>query len=302
MQNSQSQYPGHLIAVFYIAFTVLAFSSIEIIVNPVRNDIAPFLMNFWRFFVAVLILLPTLLWKHRARLRELRREDLRDLTFLGCLNILLAMGAHAICIKYSRASTAAILISANPLATNFFAWLILREEMTLKRIFALLLGFSGVILISLKTDGAVDTPLGVGTGIVALAGFGLYTVLSKRLVHKHGGLTVMVISCIPALVIYLPLLYLLGIDIMPPSHTWPNILGAGILGTGLGYISFMKVLGFLPAGRCSYLFFFKPPVAIFFAWLLLGEEISGTAMIGTLLIMAGIFTEIKRAGQKTQSA
>ncbi|PKL50096.1 MAG: hypothetical protein CVV42_03660 [Candidatus Riflebacteria bacterium HGW-Riflebacteria-2] len=302
MEVTHQQYPGHFIAAFYIVFTVLAFSSIEIIVNPVRNDIAPFLMNFWRFFVAVLILLPTLLWKHRARLRALRREDLRDMTILGCLNILLAMGAHAICIKYARASTAAILISANPLATNFFAWLILREEMNLKRIFALLLGFSGVVIISLKADAVVDTPLGIGAGVIAMAGFGLYTVLSKRLVHKHGGLTVMVLSCVPALVIYLPLLYLGGIDILPPSHTWPNILGAGILGTGLGYISFMKVLGFLPAGRCSYLFFLKPPVAIFLAWLLLGEQIAVSAIIGTLLIMAGILTEIKRSGQKAQSA
>ncbi len=302
MESVQQHYPGHPAAVFYVVFTVVAFSSIEIIVSPVRHDIAPFLMNFWRFLVAVLILLPTLLWKHRDRLRVLRREDIRDMSVLGCLNILLAMGAHAICIKYARASTAAILISANPLATNFFAWLILREEMTLKRIFALLLGLSGVVMISFKADAAVDTPVGIAAGVLGMAGFGLYTVLSKRLVHKHGGLTVMVLSCAPALVVYLPVLYLLGIDLLPPSHTWPNILGAGILGTGLGYISFMRVLSFLSAGRSSYLFFFKPPVAIFLAWLLLGEDIAASAIVGTLLIMAGILTEIKRAGQKSQSA
>jgi hypothetical protein len=43
--------------------------------------------------------------------------------------------------------------------------------------------FRGV-LISLKTDGAVDTPLVCGTGIVALLVLVFYTVLSKRLVHN----------------------------------------------------------------------------------------------------------------------
>ncbi|PKL43926.1 MAG: hypothetical protein CVV41_09190 [Candidatus Riflebacteria bacterium HGW-Riflebacteria-1] len=302
METTNNTHPGKFVIAFYLVFTVIAFSSIEIIVNPVRNDIAPFLMNFWRFLVGTIILLPVLLWTSRARIRQLQREDVRDLAVLGCLNILLSMGAHALCIKYARASTAAVLISANPLATNFFAWLILKERMTMRRVFALLLGLSGIIVLTYKADATVDQPFGVAAGVFAMAGFGLYTVLSKRLVHRHGGLMVMVLSCLPALAIYVPLLHFAGVGLWPPAHTWPNILGAGILGTGLGYLAFMKALTFLSAGRCSYLFFFKPPVAMFLAWLLLGEQISVSAITGTVLIMAGILTEIKRAGQTQQSA
>ena len=188
------------------------------------------------------------------------------------------------------------------LATNFFAWLILKEEMTFKRILALLMGFSGIVALTYKADAATDTSFGIIAGIVAMTGFGLFTVLSKRLVQKHGGLLVMVMSCLPALVLYLPFLYFTGINLWPPAHTWPNVIGVGVIGTGLGYLAFMKSLEFLSAGRTSYLFFFKPPVAMFFAWLLLGEQISSSAIFGTVLIMAGILTEIKRAGQKVQSA
>ncbi|MBU1105795.1 MAG: EamA family transporter [Candidatus Riflebacteria bacterium] len=301
MQPSHTNHPDKFVVAFYLVFTVIAFSSIEIMVNPVRNDIAPLLMNFWRFLIATLILLPTLLWTSRDKIRRLRREDMRDLIILGSMNIILTMGAHAMCIKYARASTAAILISANPLATNFFAWLLLKEEMTFKRIFALLLGFAGIVLLTYKADAAMDTPYGMVAGVIAMAGFGLFTVLSKRLVQKHGGLMVMVLSCLPALVLYLPVLYFADAGFWPPAHTWPNVLGVGIIGTGLGYLTFLKSLEFLSAGRCSYLFFFKPPVAMFFAWLLLGEQISLSAFLGTMLIMTGILTEIKRAGQKAQS-
>lgn len=300
MQTRDMSYPGHLIAGFYLVFTVGAFSSIEIITNPVRHEIAPLLMNFWRFVIAALILLPALLWKSRNQVRELRREDLLTMAIIGCLNIILAMGAHAVCIKYARASTAAILISANPLATNFFAWLILKEEMSYKRVLALLIGFAGVVIITLRADATFDSPAGIAAGVFAMAVFGLYTVLSKRLIQKHGALLVLVMSCVPALFVYLPLLYLAGIDILPPAHTWPYVLTVGIVGTGLGYLTFMKILEFLPAGRSSYLFFFKPPVALFFAWLLLGENISGSAIVGTLLIMAGIMAELRaRSGSSS---
>lgn len=270
--------------------------------NPVRNDIAPMLMNFWRFLIGAAILTPFLLYSKRTQIRQLRGIDLLQMALLGSLNILVIMGAHAICIKYAQASTAAILISANPIATNFFSWMILKEEMSWRRIVALTLGLAGIVVLTFKGASASDTSLGIAAGVFSMTGFGLYTVLSKRLVQKHGSLIVLVLSCLPALILYLPILYVSDSGFWPAAHVWPNILGAGIIGTGLGYLTFMKSLEFLTAGRASYLFFFKPPVALLMAWFFLKESISSNAIMGMLLIMTGILTEIKRAGQKSKSA
>ncbi len=295
MQNQTLSPAEKFKAAFYLVFTVLAFSSIEIMVSPVRNDIPPMLMNFWRFCIGTLILLPFMMATRYRQLKQLAARDMLYMALLGSLNIILLMGAHAVCIKYAKASTAAVLIAANPLATNFFSWLLFKEKMPPGRISALILGLFGIIILTFRADTAIDTPLGMAAGIVAMAGFGLYTVLSKKLIAKHDSLTVLVMSSLPALILYLPLLHFLQLGFWPPTHTWPNILGAGIFGTGLGYLTFMKALAYLSAGRASYLFFFKPPVAIFLAWLLLGEKIAVSAILGTMMIMAGILTEIWRA-------
>jgi drug/metabolite transporter (DMT)-like permease len=271
-------------------------------INPVRDIVPPMLINFWRFCIGTLILIPALVCTGKKQLQELQQRDYIEIALLGCLNIFLAMGAHALCIKYARASTAAILISANPLATNFFSWLILGEKMSGKRISALLLGLSGIIILTMKADNSLDTPLGIAAGLVGMTGFGLYTVLSKKLIHRHGSLVVLVFSCLPALFLYIPFLYFTGSGFIPLSTAWPHIIGAGIIGTGLGYLTFMKALEILSAGRASYLFFFKPPVAIFLAFLFLGEKISTSAVVGMLLIMTGIIIETKRTGQKSKSA
>lgn len=282
-----------IIAVSLLIFTVIAFSFIEIIVKPIAADLPPLLMNFWRFAIGAAILLPVMLFSKRKELRAMPKADYIKLALIGTLNIFLSMGFYALCMKHSRASTAAVLFSANPLATNFFSWLILKETMSKERVTALTYGLVGIVLLTIKADSAVDTPLGIISGLIAMFGFGFYTVMSKPMVEKHGGLMVFVISTSAAVVMYIPLLYFLNLGFWPPSHTWPNLLGVGIWGTGLGFYTYMKCMEYLSAGQTSYLFFFKPPLAMFFAWLLLNEKFSSSAAAGTMLIMLGILTEIK---------
>ncbi|MFZ5950554.1 MAG: DMT family transporter [Candidatus Rifleibacteriota bacterium] len=277
--------------IFYLVFTILAFSSIEIIANPIRNDVAPMLITFWRFALGSLFLWPFLLVRKRKELQCLSLKQYLSLFFLGALNIIVSMGAHAVCMKYARASTAAILIAANPIATNFFSWLIAREEMPVRRVTALLMGLVGIVMLALRPDSAVDTPVGIAAGIVGMTGFGLYTVLSKKMVQQHGSILVTTISSSSALLAYIPLLLLSGHGIMPTMDAWPRLALLGVIGSGLGYVTFFKALEAMPAGRASYLFFFKPPVAIVLAWLILGEEPGMVAILGTVMIMSGILVE-----------
>lgn len=291
MKSSEPAKPGWLIG-FYLVFTIVAFSSIEIIANPIRNQVSPQLITFWRFAIGSIFLLPLAFFRRQTN--QLNRIELLKLFGLGVLNIIISMGAHAVCMKYAKASTAAILIAANPIATNFFAWLILREAMPVRRIVALAIGFSGILMIAAKPDTATDTPLGIGAGIVAMFGFGLYTVLSKKMVEKHGSIKVTTLSCLTALLVYIPILLFGNQGLLPESSAWPRLLALGIFGSGLGYVTFFKALEAMPAGKASYLFFFKPPVALILAWLILGEEPAFAAVIGTALIMSGILIETFR--------
>ncbi len=300
--NQNSLKTDRFLTAFYLVFTVLAFSSIEIIANPIRKMVEPAMLTFWRFALGSLFLFPFLLFRDTKALLKLTSRDYIALFFLGALNIIFSMGAHAICMKYAKASTAAILIAANPIATNLFSWLILSEKMDKRRILALAMGFFGILLMVLKPDSATDTNLGIAAGIASMIGFGLYTVLSKKLVIKHGSLTVTVISCITALIGYIPMIILGNYQFFPPTESWGSLLALGIFGSGLGYITFFKALEVLPAGKTSYLFFFKPPTSIFLAWLILGEKVLWPAILGTALIMSGIFIETLRKKKTGQNA
>ncbi|HNW36628.1 MAG TPA: EamA family transporter, partial [Candidatus Ozemobacteraceae bacterium] len=263
--------------------TVLAFSALEVVANPIRNRIDPFAMTFWRFLLGGLFLLPPAVRRIRKKARVFSWKVLAWLTVLGVLNIIVGMGAHALSVKYAKASTAAILIAANPIVINLFGWVLLGELLSWRRSMTLILGFCGVLLVAARPAVGEDTGFGIAAGLIGMAAFSLYTVLSKKFIRRLGSLVVTVVTFFTASVVFLPLLLLAGVKIWPEPDVWLRLLILGFVVSGLGYYSFFKILNELPAGRTSLLFFAKPPVAIILAWLLLGESVAPGALVGTAL-------------------
>lgn len=59
------------------------------------------------------------------------------------------------------------------------------------------------------------------------------------------------------------------------------------LATGLSWICYFRALQLGPASRVAPLDKMSVPLVMLFAWLLLGEKLSGAAVVGGLLITAG---------------
>jgi transporter family protein len=59
------------------------------------------------------------------------------------------------------------------------------------------------------------------------------------------------------------------------------------LATGLSWICYFKALQLGPASRVAPIDKLSVPLVIMFAWLLLGEKLTGTAIVGGVLITAG---------------
>jgi transporter family protein len=59
------------------------------------------------------------------------------------------------------------------------------------------------------------------------------------------------------------------------------------LATGLSWICYFRALQLGPASRVAPIDKLSVPLVIVFAWLLLGEKLNGSAVVGGLLITAG---------------
>ena len=103
------------------------------------------LMLTLRMGISALILLPLLIAKREEL--KLSRKDLPQLALLSCvgfvINKLFEFGGLAL----TTASDVALLITSESIFTAAFSWVLLREHVKKRTVFALLLGFVGVYLI-----------------------------------------------------------------------------------------------------------------------------------------------------------
>ncbi|MSO57545.1 MAG: EamA family transporter [Thermoleophilia bacterium] len=135
------------------------------------------------------------------------------------------------------------------------------------------------------------SPAGIAFALVAGTAYGGYTVVAKQLLRAgHAAIGVMGASFGIAGVLLAPLL-LVG------SQAWLGrpqgvalALYLGLLPTALAYVLFARGLQRLSAAEVTTIVLVEPVTATAFGFLLLGERLGAVAMLGVLLVFAGLAT------------
>jgi drug/metabolite transporter (DMT)-like permease len=275
------KYKGYIL----LGITIVIFSTLEVVTSTLKGIINPLQLTFIRFFIGGFTLLPFVI----AKKEKLQKKDWLFFLLLGVLNIFISMGALQLSINQGKASTAAILISSNPIFVMFFSALILKEKATYDKITCIALGIAGISLIIYKGNTGGDTVVSLILALLASLTFGLYTVLGKLKSEGVSSITMISISSILGSLLYIPVLfyYKLPLFYIPQASIF-KVLYLGIFLSGIAYITYMEALKLLTASKGSMVFFLKPVLASILAIVFLGESLSIKTVIGMLLVLAGI--------------
>lgn len=291
-----------------ILIATLFFSSMEVAIKYTNGVFNPIQLNFVRFLVGGLILMPFAIKKLKKFDYKLTKGDYIKFAFLGGLQIVIGMSFYTVSILYIPAHMAAIIFSCNTFFSIVFAFIILREKIYTFTVIALCFSFSGMAIISNISEHDVKLA-GVVLCLLAAISFSLYGVLSKYFTKGSpiGGIVVtsygflfgvfelfilIMISRIATVSQFLnannlkvladiPILSGISIDTALPLI----FICVGV--TGLGFASYFAAIDALPMSTVSLVFFIKPVLAPIFAFLALGEIIVQKNIIGLLLIVIG---------------
>lgn len=295
-------------AYFNILIATILFSSMEVAIKYTNGVFNPIQLNFVRFLVGGLILMPFAIKKLKKFDYKLTKGDYIKFAFLGGLQIVIGMSFYTVSILYIPAHMAAIIFSCNTFFSIVFAFIILREKIYTFTVIALCFSFSGMAIISNISEHDIKVT-GVVLCLLAAISFSLYGVLSKYFTKGSpiGGIVVtsygflfgvfelfilIMISRIATVSQFLnannlkvladiPILSGISIDTALPLI----FICVGV--TGLGFASYFAAIDALPMSTVSLVFFIKPVLAPIFAFLALGEIIVQKNIIGLLLIVIG---------------
>jgi len=195
--------------------------------------------------------------------------------------------------KLSTAANGSLVTSATPAFVLLFAWLLLKEKITARRLLALCLATLGVIAVIDPRSAQVNPDLFLGN--LALIGaavtWALYSVLVRKTTQNMDVLLFSLIAFVGGLPVSIPAgaweLSTVGVGEISLGAVG-GVLFLGIISTALAMVLWNTAFAYVDAGLASLTFFAQPVVGTILGWLFLKEKITPLFLLGGFLIGIGL--------------
>ncbi|CCE02748.1 DMT family transporter [Bradyrhizobium sp. STM 3809] len=249
----------------------------------------PLLLLAARFSLAGLLILavPAVRGEWRMSWR-----DAAVFALIGIANNALYLGLGYTGLQTVSAGLGGLIVSANPVFTAVFAALLLGEPLTLRKVAGLALGTLGVAMIVWhRMSVGTDHLQGILFTLAALASMVTGTVLFKQLAPKGSLWVGNGIQNLSAGLVLWPVA--LGIssvhDIVPNAQLIGAFAFLVLGGSILAYVLWFHLLKVCGATAASAYHFVMPPLAMIFAFLVLGEHVALQDLLGVIPVAIGIY-------------
>mgnify|MGYP000849962234 FL=1 len=286
---------------FYAISAVVIWSTTAALVKSLLTAIPTFEALFLSTFAASLFLLGVQLVRDGGRI--FRTYDIRGyaaMAGLGFLGLFLYSGLYYYGLSQLTSQEACLLNYLWPMMIVLFAALLLGERITLRTAVALLLSFSGVVVLTLGGEGSAEGNGLLGTVACLLAAlcYGLFCVLNKR--RNIDQTVMMIMAWGVTAVCSLPVTLLTEEWVTPMWTQWIGLLWLGVFIDAVGYLWWaMALQEARDAATVANLAYAVPLLSLVVSAAALGEEMSGAAVGALVLIMGGILLQSVRRGKKS---
>jgi drug/metabolite transporter (DMT)-like permease len=301
-QTSGAASPGNWIAnqpYLLLSITALCWAGNAIVGRLAAGHTPPVTLSFLRWTFAFLIILP-FAWKHLKRdwgaiRRHLGIMIVLSITGIGAFNTLQYWA-----LEHTQALNTLLLQSAGPLFVAVWSLILLGVRLTPAQAGGIVVSLTGVLVILLHGDLSALTAIQFNKGdiifTVALAIFGLYSVLSLKRPKIHGlsfvGFT---FGCGAACLIPLWIWELVSRPVMQlDTANLLSLFYVAVFPSTLAYLCFNRGVQLIGANRAAPFFHVVPVFGSAMAMVFLGERPQLFHIIGFALVLTGVFVASRK--------
>ena len=270
-----------LLGVFIRPLTAAGLSAIDVVAS--------------RTVVAAVCFFLFLFLTDREKLR-IKTKDAWLFLLMGASGLVFNSVLYFTTIDLISLSAASILLYVSPYLVILQSALVFKEKITLQKVSALLIAFTGCVL-TVGLDRTEVPLIGIATGLLGALFLSFFTICGKFALKKYDPLTVSVYPVIMAGVLLIPfgdfqnIIYLAN----GPNSILPNFIALVIFITVIPTMCFMAGLSKLEPSRVSIISFVEIIAAAVVGIIVFSEMLSVTRAIGMALIfIALIILNLKR--------
>ncbi|MEJ2248596.1 MAG: DMT family transporter [Candidatus Lokiarchaeota archaeon] len=288
----------------------LSFGSIPVISAILRNlGVSSIEQTFIRILLGSIfgfIVILFYFFKKRVTFKETSSRKLQLIYLLqGLIFVLMILSYLSSVALNTPVGEAALLVQMHPFITLLAGWKLLNEELTARKVLAIFIAISGIIILTRPWSWQQFLTHIVGD-LFALANgvlYAIYLLIGRSSSEKRKNVPyILSISFVLfwSIIIAIPLLFCLSFLPLPNSLSTfsftilvnPGIIGIGIIfavfGSIIPYGLIMVALKKIESSKASILLLGEPVSAIILGFLILSQSITIWYLIGGSLIMCAV--------------
>ena len=264
------------------------------------NGLSPAQIFTLRFVIAYVLLLGFSLWRGRHKWFSDSWRDELTMLGLGLTGGSMYFLTENESLRFTTATNTSLIVCSCPL----FAMLIIAlfyksERFSARQILGSVVALAGMAVVVLNGHFILHlSPLGDTLAFSACLCWALYTLLMKPVMGRYPAMFITRKVFFYGILTILP--YYVFVPDMPsldvllrPAVMW-NLLFLGSVASMLCYLTWSWCMKGLGAVVCPNWVYVNPITTIVAAWLILGEQITTYFLMGSVLIIAGMYLSSKK--------
>lgn len=278
-----------------LVLTTLFWSGNFVLGRAVHDIFTPFALSFWRWAVALAILLP-FVWSSLRRQPPLLRRHGPILLLLSVLGVVNFNTFVYLGLQSTTATNAVIMVSITPVLIVALSFLLLRQTVTGWQALGIGVSLAGVLVIVGRGDAGALLARQFNPGdlwvLAAAISWALYSVCLR---WRPAGLRPLDFQATTMLI---------GVMILTPLYAWDlaqgrtiainaatvgSILYLALFPSILAYIFWNRAVAELGANRTGQFLHLMPAFGAVLSMIFLGERLQGFHVAGIALIALGIW-------------
>jgi drug/metabolite transporter (DMT)-like permease len=262
--------------------------------RSLAQAVGPFAAAFFRFAVASVFLV-VLLKRADGKLTWPAKDQIIPVILLGLTGALLYNYFFLKGLKLIEAGRASVIIANNPIFIALLSAYFFKERLNTLKIIGIIISVVGAVIVVSRGSILEAFQGGIGLGEIyifgCVASWVAFSLIGKAVMKNLSPLqSVTYSSVVGTLLLSAPAFMESGVGFLSYSMgDWALIFYLGFFGTVLGFLWYYQGIQKIGPTRAGLFINFVPISGILLAFVFLGEQITPSLLIGTVMVSLGVY-------------